>query len=113
MPPHEPARRTARASGVTGPRATQIAIWGDFKHVGEKVTAYVQEKGAKLTWTSLLNSQTNRSRQAGRTFSRPGHMFYCTRTTETFSVRSSADLGSVERTRQRSEKSAALAPGGL
>jgi hypothetical protein len=40
-------------------------------------------------------------------------MFYCTRTTEIFSVRSSAAPVSVERARQRSEKIAALAFGDL
>jgi hypothetical protein len=45
---------------------------------------------------------------ASRVSSRAGHMFYCTRTTEIFSVRSSAEPGSAERARQRSEASAAV-----
>jgi hypothetical protein len=38
-------------------------------------------------------------------------MFYCSGTTEIFSVRSSAVPGSVERARQRSTASAAMANG--
>src|SRR5215470_13246 len=44
--------------------------------------------------------------KACRTFSRAGHMFYCSRTTEIFSVRSTAAPGSVERARQRNRASA-------
>jgi hypothetical protein len=40
-------------------------------------------------------------------------MLYCNRTTEIFSVRSSAAPGSVERARQRSEEIAAVPYGDL
>ena len=67
----------------------------------------------KLTQMSVLTSHRNMTVNAGPTFSRAGHMFYCSRTTEIFSVRSSAVPCSVERARQRSKASAAVPIGDL
>jgi hypothetical protein len=70
-------------------------------------------RGPKLTQTLLLTSHRNMAGKAGRTFSRPGHMFYCTRTTEIFSVRSSAEPGSVERADSAVKKSLRCRKGDL
>jgi hypothetical protein len=61
--------------------------------------------------TSDFSQKYDLRRQSG--FSRAGHMVYCTRTAEIFSVRSSAAPGSVERARQRSKMRAAVPIGDL
>jgi hypothetical protein len=55
----------------------------------------------------------NMTVNASRGSSHAGHMLYCTRTTEIFSVCSFAAPGTVERARRRSEEIAAVPYGDL